>query len=85
MSNKQRLRVLVDAAVAVGGTAQPFVRRLVDAFGAERLVWGSDFCQTHDRPYEGLVRAGIDAFAGLRGAQQDACLGGTALRLWSLG
>ena len=45
-------------------------------------MWGSDFCQTHDRPYEELVRSGMEAFGDLSGAQQDACLGGTARRLW---
>ncbi len=73
---------VIDAAAAAEGTARPFVKRLAGAFGAERLMWGSDFCQTHDRPYRELVRGGIEAFAGLRGAQQEACLGGTALRLW---
>lgn len=73
---------VVDAAAAAEGTARPLVKRLAGAFGAERLMWGSDFCQTHDRPYLELVRDGIEAFSGLRGAQQDACLGGTALRLW---
>ena len=46
---------------------------------------GSDYCQTHDRPYRELVRDGIEAFADLGGAQQEACLGGTALRFWSFG
>lgn len=73
---------VIDAAVAVDGTARPFVRQLAGAFGADRLMWGSDYCQTHDRPYEALVRAGVEAFSGLSGAQQDACLGGTAQRLW---
>ena len=73
---------VIDAAVAVDGTARGFVGRLAGAFGAERLMWGSDYCQTHDRPYEALVRAGIDAFSDLSGIQQDACLGGTAERLW---
>ena len=76
---------VIDAAVAAAGTARPFVKRLAGAFGAERLMWGSDYCQTHDRPYRGLVRAGIEAFAGLTAAQQGACLGGTALRLWFAG
>ena len=73
---------VIDAAAAAEGTARPLVKRLAGAFGAERLMWGSDFCQTHDRPYPELVRDGIEAFSGLGGAQQDACLGGTALRLW---
>ena len=73
---------VIDAAVATQGTARPFVTRLAGAFGAARLMWGSDFCQTHDRPYRELVRNGIEAFAALPGPHQDACLGGTALRLW---
>ena len=77
--------IVIDAAAAADGTARPFVGRLASAFGAERLMWGSDYCQTHDRPYRELVRDGIEAFADLGGAQQEACLGGTALRLWSFG
>ena len=73
---------VIDAAVAVEGTARRFVGRLAGAFGAERLVWGSDFCQTHNRPYKELVRAGAEAFSDLSGAQQDACLGGNARRVW---
>ena len=73
---------VMDAATAVEGTARRFVARLAGAFGAERLMWGSDFCQTHDRPYGELVRAGVEAFGDLSGAQQDACLGGNARRVW---
>lgn len=74
--------VVIDAAAAAGGGAGTFVGRLVSAYGAERLMWGSDYCQTSDRPYAELVGDGIEAFAGLSGRQQEACLGGTALRLW---
>ena len=73
---------MIDAAVESQGTARPFVGRLADAFGASRLMWGSDYCQTHDRPYAELVRTGIEAFSGLSGTQQDDCLGETARRLW---
>lgn len=73
---------VIDAAAAAGGTARGFVGRLAGGFGAERLMWGSDYCQTHDRSYAELVRTGIAAFGDLTGAQQDACLGGTAERLW---
>ena len=73
---------VIDAAVAAEGTARGFVRRIAGAFGAERLMWGSDYCQTHDRPYAELVRAGVEAFGDLRDSQQDACLGLTAQRLW---
>lgn len=73
---------IIDAAASAEGTACGFVSRLAGAFGAERLMWGSDYCQTHDRSYGELVRTGIAAFGDLTGAQQDACLGGTAERLW---
>lgn len=73
---------VIDAAVEAQGTARPLIGRLADAFGASRLMWGSDFCQTHDRPYAELVRTGIGAFSDLSGAQQDDCLGETARRLW---
>ena len=76
---------VIDAAAAAAGTARPLVRRLAGAFGAERLMWGSDFCQTHDRPYARLVEDGIEAFGALRDRQQEACLGGTARRLWFSG
>ena len=73
---------VIDAAAAAERTARRFVWRLAGAFGAERLMWGSDYCQTHDRPYAELVRCGVEAFGDLNGAQQDACLGETARRLW---
>ena len=73
---------VIDAAAATEGTARSFVGRLAGAFGAERLMWGSDYSQTHDRPYTALVQSGIEAFSGLRSAEQEAVLGGTALRLW---
>ena len=73
---------IIDAATAAEGTARRFVGRLAGAFGAERLMWGSDYCQTHDRSYAELVQTGIAAFADLGGALQDACLGGNARQLW---
>lgn len=60
----------------------PLVRELIDRFGAERLMWGSDFCQTYDRPYAELVDLGRRAFESLPGDQAEACLSGTARRLW---
>jgi predicted TIM-barrel fold metal-dependent hydrolase len=58
-----------------------FVDRLAAAFGAERLMWGSDFPQTHDRPYAELVELGQRACARLSPADQAAFLGETAMRL----
>lgn len=52
--------------------------------GPDRLVWGSDWAQTHDRPYADLVQLGRDAAAGLSPTAASAFLGGTAARLWNL-
>ncbi|MGH7287964.1 MAG: amidohydrolase family protein [Myxococcota bacterium] len=66
------------------GDPRSFVRALVDHFGARRVMWGSDFSQTHDRPYAELVRLGREAFAGLAVHEQTDCLGGTAVRMWGI-
>jgi predicted TIM-barrel fold metal-dependent hydrolase len=72
---------VLDAA-AREGDSKHFVAALVRRFGAERVMWGSDFCQTHDRSYAELVRLGREAFSGLSAAEQARCLGGTAAALW---
>jgi L-fuconolactonase len=75
---------VLDAA-ARGGDPRRFVAALVERFGAERLMWGSDFCQTHDRSYARLVAQGREAFSSLGAEEQALCLGGTAARLWQWG
>jgi predicted TIM-barrel fold metal-dependent hydrolase len=79
---KLSTHVLDQAARA--GDARSFVRALVDRFGARRVMWGSDFSQTHDRPYAELVRFGRAACAGLTADEQAECLGGTARRVWGI-
>ena len=68
-----------------GGDPRRFVAALADRFGPERLMWGSDFCQTHDRSYAELVAQGRDAFSGLSAEDQAWCLARTAAKLWSWG
>ncbi len=58
------------------------VSRLLDLFGAERIVWGSDHPQVHDRAYPELVTLVGDALRGLDATTQAAVLGGNAARLW---
>ena len=75
--------VVLDSA---GGEPESFVEALVARFGAERVMWGSDFSQTHDRSYAELVALARCAFGGLSKAEQDQCFTGTARSLWpSLG
>ncbi|MAT93654.1 MAG: hypothetical protein CME59_13735 [Halioglobus sp.] len=59
-----------------------WVQHLVSHFGADRLMWGSDFSQTHGAGYVELVVLAREAFAGLPAADRDLCMGGTAARLW---
>lgn len=80
---------LLEAAEQHGRANAPFghgaggiVDRLVTEFGAERLVWGSDFPQTHDRPYTDLVALARRACANLAERDRDLVLGGTAVQLW---
>jgi predicted TIM-barrel fold metal-dependent hydrolase len=72
---------VLQAAEAQGG-ATVILARLVAEFGAERIVWGSDFPQTHDRPYADLLALARGACADLSQRDRDLVLGGTAARLW---
>jgi predicted TIM-barrel fold metal-dependent hydrolase len=72
---------LLETAAEQGGPSD-IVDRLVAEFGADRLLWGSDWPQTHDRPYAELVALARDACANLTDAERAAILGGTALALW---
>jgi L-fuconolactonase len=62
--------------------ADAVVEGLVAEFGADRIVWGSDFPQTHDRPYRELVDLARRACENLSDADRDLVLGGTAKSLW---
>jgi L-fuconolactonase len=65
-----------------GHQPRAVVEALAAAFGAGRLMWGSDFSQAHDRRYEQMVAMARDAVSGLSDVEQGEVLGGTALRLW---
>jgi predicted TIM-barrel fold metal-dependent hydrolase len=72
---------VLDEAARAGDPAQ-FVRALATRFGARRLLWGSDYPQTHDRSYPELAAFGRSAFSALRADDRAWALGGTALCLW---
>jgi predicted TIM-barrel fold metal-dependent hydrolase len=69
-------------AAAAHGPPSDLVDRLLLAFGADRLLWGSDWPQTHDCPYAGLVQLAHDACVHLTATERAAVLGGTALAVW---
>ena len=66
------------------GEPQSFVHALVERFGPRRVMWGSDFSQTHDRPYAELVRFGREAFAALSPEDRAWCLGRAAAEMWGI-
>ncbi len=73
---------LLHTVEAKGHSPTAWVEHLVSRFGAEQLMWGSDFSQTHRGGYVGLVEFARHAFGSLPVEEQALCLGGTATRLW---
>jgi L-fuconolactonase len=69
-------------AAAAGLDPRDIVEQLCGAFGAERLMWGSDFPQYHREPYSEIVGFGRYAVSRLTKAEQQDILGGTALSIW---
>ena len=67
---------------AQGDTAQSRWRRLADAYGAERLLWGSNYPVSQEGSYADMVRLGERALPFLTDAQREALLGGNAGRYW---
>jgi L-fuconolactonase len=62
--------------------ARDFFRRLIDAFGPERVMWGSNFTASHDRTYREMVYLARDVFSFLGPDDLDRVMGGTALSVW---
>lgn len=66
--------------LAAGG--RTLMEQVVAVFGAERVVWGSDYPQTREPDYPGMVALARDATAGLSSSDREAVLEATAARLW---
>jgi predicted TIM-barrel fold metal-dependent hydrolase len=64
------------------GDLRDFVCDLAARFGARRLMWGSDYSQTHDLPYPELVARQRHASSRLSDDDREWYLGRTALTLW---
>jgi L-fuconolactonase len=73
--------ISLDAA-AEHGDVRDFLSELTASFGATRLMWGSDYSQTHDRPYPALAEYARTASSNLNDDDRADFLGGTAARLW---
>ena len=58
------------------------LRTLLERFGADRMLWGSNFPPSDEGGYVNTVEVSRRALASLPASVQDALFGGTALRLW---
>ncbi len=61
-----------------------FFRRLVDAFGPQRLMWGSNFPASNDRSYRGFVEFAREQLSFLSAEEQRWLMSDTALSLWPM-
>ena len=68
-------------AAAAHGDPADAVAALASAFGG-RLMWGSDWSQTHHAPYPDIVEEGRAAARKLAEVDRAAYLAGSALALW---
>jgi len=66
---------------AAGIDAAPIVARVVELFGPERVMWGSDITQTPGT-YDYMVDLGRKAVHSLTPSIQEALLSGTAQALY---
>ncbi len=82
------ISVMISGHYALSGEEAPFAdlaaptRRYLDAFGAGRLLWGSDMPWPAASPgYAALIDSVDNALPGLGAADRDRLFGGTACEL----
>jgi predicted TIM-barrel fold metal-dependent hydrolase len=68
-------------APSIGRSPAELVRDLAGVFGADRLMWSSDWPNA-GRSYDELVHEGVDSAALLTPDEAAAYLGGTAAQVW---
>lgn len=61
--------------------AAPVLRRIVDEFGAGRVMWGSDVAQSKGS-YAGMVKLALDAVSELSAQEQEQVLHHTARNVY---
>ena len=69
-------------AESVGVPYETFFEPLFNRFGSDRIMWGSNYPATFDRPYSGLVEFARRALDFLDATDLEWTFGRTALRLW---
>jgi L-fuconolactonase len=71
----------LEAAEKGQSTLPDFLEKLLATFGADRVVWGSNY-PAAEKPLGELVRRALDALAPLDDRDRAMMMGGTALRLY---
>ena len=64
------------------GDIKDVLQRIVDRFGVDRLMWGSNFSATYEPPYAELVAMGRESLSFLTAEERAKIMGGNALEVW---
>jgi L-fuconolactonase len=78
--NQWAIRKMVKAGALA--SEREYFKIIVDRFGADRLMWGSNYPVTRYKPYDEMHRMGAEPFDFLDASQVDAIMGGNALRVF---
>ena len=81
VSVKATAHLFADAADA-GEQPADVLAALVSGYGAQRVIWGSDFPQTPAAAYRDVVDEGRRAAEALSTPEREWVLGGNARKLW---
>jgi len=68
----------------VVGSPRVVVEKLVDRFGAERIMWGSDFPASPVPSYAAALERAREMTSGLPASAREQILHGTSERVWRL-
>jgi L-fuconolactonase len=66
------------------GACTEFFRRLIDAFGVQRLMWGSNFPASNELSYRGFVELAQNELAFLSADERRWLFSDSALSLWPM-
>ncbi len=77
-----KVSTIVLDELAEHGDVRDGLAEVVARLGSDRVMWGSDFSQTNDRPYPELVEHARRAASRLGDDARAAFLGENALRVW---
>jgi predicted TIM-barrel fold metal-dependent hydrolase len=72
------------AAARGKSNARKFFSRLLDRFGASRMMWGSNFPATNDRSLKEQYDLARNELSFVSDADQRRLFGETALNLWPI-